>query len=192
MRFHYGSIPENKDFNPEAEGWLSIREPGPIAMQVIAIPVALILLAVWAVCVLSIQQDLPPLIFNINTLLILLLIVPVHELLHAFTHPGWGTSSNSIIGLWPSKGLFYAHYEGEMSRNRFLLVFVMPLIVLGVLPTLLIRMKPEWTQSLLSISLFGTILASGDLVGVAIIFFQVPRSAVVRNKGSRTYWKPAQ
>ncbi|MDT8896636.1 DUF3267 domain-containing protein [Thermanaerothrix sp. 4228-RoL] len=195
MRFHYGSIPENKDFNPEAEGWLSIREPGPIAMQVIAIPVALILLAVWAVCLFSIQQDLPPFQAfraDINTLLILLLIIPVHELLHAFTHPGWGTSSNSIIGLWLSKGLFYAHYEGEMSRNRFLLVFVMPLIVLGVLPTLLIMMRPEWTQSLLWISLFGTILASGDLVCVGIIFFQIPRSAVVRNKGWRTYWKPAQ
>jgi hypothetical protein len=116
----------------------------------------------------------------------------VHELLHVFTHPDWGTSSNSILGLWLSKGLFYAHYEGEMSRNRFLAVLLMPLIVLGILPTLLIMMIPELLSSLFWLSLFGILLPGGDLVGVGFIFFQIPPSAVVRNKGWRTYWKFAQ
>ena len=195
MRLHYGAPPENKDFNPEAEGWHSIREPGPIAMQFIAIPVAFLLLVLWAAFLLSFQQDSFPfqgLRIDLNALLVLFLFIPLHELLHAFTHPQWGISSNSMIGIWPSRGLFYAHYEGEMSRNRFLLVFGMPLIVLGVLPTLLIAMIPELMQSLLLPSLFGMIFACGDLVGVGFIFFQVPRSAVVRNKGWKTYWKSTQ
>jgi hypothetical protein len=195
VRLHYGAIPENQDFQPDAEGWHSIREPGPIAMQFIAIPVALVLLAIWAACLFSIQHNWFPWRdagVDINTLLVLFLIVPVHELLHAVTHPGWGASSNSIIGLWLSKGLFYAHYEGEMSRNRFLLVFLMPLIILGVIPTLLIMIFPKLTQDLLWLSLSGTIFACGDLVGVGFIFFQVPRSAIVQNKGWRTYWKPSQ
>ena len=192
VHLHYGAVPENNDFNPEAEGWHSIREPGPIAMQFIAIPVAFILLFIWAVCLLSIQQDpssLPVPRMDINALAILFSLIPAHELLHALTHPVWGASPNSIIGLWWSKGLFYAHYEGEMSRNRFLLVFIMPFIVLGVLPTMLIMMIPELMQSLIWLSLFGSILACGDLVGVGLIFFQVPGSAIVRNKGWKTYWK---
>lgn len=208
MRLHFGGPPENKDFHPEEEGWHSIREPGPVAMQFMAIPVALLLFVLWGACLLSVLQDTAPLSFygfrmefrrepfsfqiDINALLVLLLIVPAHELLHAFAHPGWGTSSNSVVGLWLSRGLFYAHYEGEMSRNRFLWVFVAPLLILGVLPTLLIMMIPTLTQSLFWLSLLGTIFACGDLVGAGFIFFQVPHSAVVRNKGWKTYWKPLQ
>jgi len=194
MRLHYGAIPENKGFIPEAEGWRNIREPSPIAMQFIAIPVALILFFIWAICLSLFQQDS----FSgqvtgrdiINTFVTLLLLVPVHELLHTLVHPGWGLSSNTVFGLWLSKGVFYAHYEGEMSRERFLLVFVMPFIVLGVLPTILIMMFPELKQSLFWLSLFGTVLACGDLVGVGLLIFQIPHSAIVRNKGWKTYWRP--
>jgi hypothetical protein len=164
-------------------------------MQFIAIPVLLVLLGIWVTCLLVAQPDPSPFIgreIDLNTLFILVLLIPVHELLHAISHPGWGTSSHSIIGLWLSRGLFYAHYEGVMSRNRFLLVFVMPLLVLGVFPTLLLMMIPDLLSSLFWLSLFGTLYASGDLVAVPFIFFQVPRTAVVRNKGWRTYWKPAQ
>jgi hypothetical protein len=31
--------------------------------------------------------------------------------------------------------------------------------------------------------------ACGDFVGFALILFQVPRAATVRNQGWRTYWK---
>lgn len=195
MRLHYGAVPKNKEFNPESEGWYGIREPGPIALQFLAIPVFLLLLVFWVVCLLSVQSDPSPFQgrrIDHNTLLIFVLLLPVHELLHILIHPNWGTSSNSMIGVWPSKGLLYAHYEGEMSRDRFLFVFVMPLLVLGILPTLLLMMIPELLPSLFWLSLFGTVMACGDLVGVAFIVFQVPRSATIRNKGWNTYWKSAQ
>jgi hypothetical protein len=123
--------------------------------------------------------------------LLLLLLILAHEFLHALVHPGWGLSSNTVVGLWLSKGMFYAYYEGEMSRNRLLLVYVTPYIILGMLPTILIATIPELMQSLLWFSLFGSVLACGDLVGAGLIFFQIPRSAIVRNKGWNTYWKSA-
>lgn len=46
-------------------------------------------------------------------------------------------------------------------------------------------------QSLMGLSLFGSVSACGDLVGAALIFFQIPHSAIVRNKGWKTYWKSA-
>jgi len=193
MRLHYGSVPETEGFEPETEGWRTIREPGPVALQVIAVPIAMALALVWAICVLSFRQTTflsQGVTIDISTLLLLILIIPVHELLHAVVHPGWGLSSSTIIGIWLSKGLFYAHYTGEISRNRFLLVLVMPFIVLGVLPTALIMLMPVLRQSLLWLSLFGSVFACGDLESVGFIIFQIPSSAIVRNQGWKTYWKP--
>ena len=160
MRLHYGAIPENQDFNPEAEGWLNVHEPGPIAIQFIAFPVAIILLFIWAVCIFSFQ---PYYLFSqvakidIGFLVIFILFFPLHEFLHALVHPNWGLSSNIIIGLWLSKGLFYAHYEGVMSRNRLLLDLVMPFILLGVLPTIMMVTIPELIPSLFWLSVLGSV-----------------------------------
>jgi hypothetical protein len=194
MRLHYGAIPENNDFNPEAEGWRSIREPGPIEIQFFAIFVAIGLLFLWGAFLVIFQKEAfyiqtSRVEITISTLVLILLLIPVHELLHAIVHPGWGLSSNTVLGLWLSRGLFYAQYESEMSRNRFLCVFVTPFIILGVLPTVLIAMVPELMHSLLWLSLFGNLLACGDLLGAGLIFFQIPHSAKVRNKGWKTYWK---
>ena len=135
MRFHYGAVPEDPDFQPEAEGWQPIREPGPLTLQLLALPAAAILLVI-SVGLLNLvfsgeffkSQPLPttnPLPVWL-LLSVVILLIPVHELLHAVVHPGWGLSSNSVIGLWLSRALFYAHYEGPMARNRLLLVFAMP------------------------------------------------------------------
>ena len=207
MRFHYGAVPEDPDFQPEAEGWQPIREPGPWALQLIALPAAAILLVI-SVGLLNLVfageffKGQPPPTTNplpVWLLLsILILLIPVHELLHAVVHPGWGLSSNSVIGLWLPKALFYAHYEGPMSRNRFLLVFAMPYIVLSLLPIPLIAVSAVFGLSVATvlvlafISIIAGLSAGGDLVGFLLILLQIPASAVVRNKGWKTYWKPRE
>jgi len=206
MRYHYGAVPEDPYFFPEAEGWQAIREPGPWMTQVIALPIAFMLLLVSSgLLYLVFSQKLPltqP--FAISTLFIspwlllvlLILLIPMHELLHAVCHPGWGFSPNSVIGLWLSKALVYAHYEGVMSRNRLLLVFAMPYIILSLLPIPLIAVSRVFGWSLNAIltftflSLIGGVLACGDAVGFWLVISQVPNSAIVRNKGWKTYWKP--
>jgi hypothetical protein len=204
MRLHYGAIPENADFNPQAEGWRKIPfDPDPILLQVIALPVALFLLAIWGVLFfltlplnISLQQIFASRVFLFGWLFIILILMPVHELLHAVVHPHWGTSSRTIIGLWLSKVVLYAHYEGEMYRNRFLLVFIAPYLILGLLPLGLLFLPGAalWTPDLIillgMISLTGSLLACGDIVGV-VLLFQIPSGATVRNKGLNTYWKPA-
>jgi hypothetical protein len=201
MRFHYGAVPEDTTFQPETEGYRGIREPSPIAIQLWAFPVSLLQIAAWGLVVGlivlpklgpgALRQtggSLPP--FWQITLLILALI-PVHELLHALAHPGFGATSNTVIGFWLSRGLFYAHYEGDLSRSRFLLISAMPLLVLGLLPTLLMVLYPPLLPSLWLLSLLGSIFACGDLVGMAVILLEIPPGAILRNRGWKTYWKPA-
>ncbi len=169
-------------------------------MQLFALPIAIILSLAVGYCWLHV---LPPASMDINgahPALIafippfsLAVLVVVHELLHAIVHPRLGRTPATIIGLWPSRLLFFAHYSGPLTRNRFLLVFAMPFLVItilplavaatGILPSLLVFVT-AW------FSFWNAAFACGDCLGMALILFQIPRSAIVQNKGWRTYWKP--
>ncbi|RPJ27104.1 MAG: DUF3267 domain-containing protein [Chloroflexi bacterium] len=204
MRLHYGAPPENPEFNPEAEGWRKLAfDPSPILLQLMAIPVIVVLVVIWG----RLLFLVPPLkmtslqvvgspILVLGWLIILLMLIPVHELLHALMHPHWGRSPNTILGLWLSKGLGYAHYEGEMSRNRYVLAALVPYLILGLLPLGILALPGTalWPAgvvlTLVFLSLPGSVLACGDMVVIGLLLFQIPGAAIVRNKGWKTYWRP--
>ena len=205
MRFHYGEIPKAADFDPGVEGWESIREPGPLLLNLLSIPTAILLLSltIWLMMVAgggealviwqesAIESASSPFL---PILAIVILSIPVHELMHALAHPHYGLSSNSILGLWLSRGLFYAHYEGEMSRNRFLMILAFPYLILSLLPIASIALiglaAPATVPTYLAVAaLINSILVSGDAVGFVLLLSQVPSAAVVRNKGWRSYWR---
>jgi hypothetical protein len=189
MKLHWGAIPENKDFDPEAEGWSGIREPNPIAIQFIAVPVALAVIPLLGSLFYLIWPASPA---SASTWLIMIFMVgliPAHELLHAICFPGGLHSPQTLIGIWPARLLFYAHYEGVMPRNRFLLTFAMPFLVLSLLPIVIIALTRWPALDFLFLSLVNGAAASGDIIGIFLVAFQVPRNTMVRNKGWRTYWK---
>ena len=196
MRFHYGPFPEDPDFHPEEQGWHSIKEPGPLLVQVLAIPVALVvfLSLVTAITLLSTgNADL--LAFSWEAIIVLLAIIPMHELVHVLGQPGFGRSQNSVIGVWPARLAFYAHYEGPIPRGRCLAGMAAPFVVLSLVPLLILALNrwipiPAGLLSFLAqVSWVNGVAASGDLVGMLLIGFQVPRSAIVRNQGWRSYWR---
>jgi hypothetical protein len=190
MKFHLGAIPENTDFNPEAEGWAAIREPGPWLIQIIAIPLALIILILLGGLLYLVWPS-----GSATTSAVLLVgfglgFIPVHELLHALFFPEGLRSPHTIIGFWPTRALFYAHYEHEMSRDRFLVVFLAPFIGLSLIPIVLIALFQWPSLELAFLALVNGAAASGDMIGTLLVGYQIPRGAVVRNKGWRSYWKP--
>ena len=205
MRFHYGAIPEPDVFQPEAQGWASIREPSPLLMNVLAIPTALLMFALTIGLLLLAWEGVPAAIWSDSEiestsspfpliLAIIFLSIPTHELVHALTHPNFGSSSKSILGLWLSRGLFYAHYEGEMPRNRFLAIFAMPFLILSMLPVTIVvligsSVPTTLPRYLVFVALVNSILSSGDALGFALMLSQIPNSAVVRNKGWKSFWK---
>ncbi len=202
MRFRLGPIPEDPGFNPEREGWSRLREPGPLAIQVLALPVAgaVLLTSGGLIFLVFPREQLARFAAGSSVpiwawLILLASIIPAHEAIHAGLHPDWGLSEESVIGLWLSKVVFYAHYQGALSRNRQLLVLAGPYVLLSLLPIGLIALPGAgaWPPAALSVlgmlSLAGAVLASGDLISLALLAFQVPPGAVVRNQGWRTYWK---
>jgi hypothetical protein len=81
------------------------------------------------------MRDLAPAMSLPAFLLLFAGLVVVHELIHALVHPMAGRSSHSIVGFGLSVG-FYAHYDGELSRNRLVAILLMPLLVISIVPLL--------------------------------------------------------
>ena len=116
-------------------------------------------------------------------------IIVVHELIHAAIHPMSGRSPHSILGLWPSRMLFYAAYTGELTRNRFVAILLMPLVVISFLPLLIATAAQVTSGWAAYVSAFNALLACGDIFGAGMVLVQVPGTAIVRNQGWRTYWR---
>ncbi|HYH09953.1 MAG TPA: DUF3267 domain-containing protein [Thermoanaerobaculia bacterium] len=188
MRFVHGAVPEDPDFHPEEEGWNAIREPDPIQMQIVALPVMLATAALLFVVIAKgtdvVWRDVAKYIGPA-----FVLMIPIHELIHAFANPRFGLTPRTYVGVWPSRLLFYAHYEGELPRERFLGILIAPTLVLTVLP-LLLCLVFRWNSSpLAALALANGLGAAGDLLGMIIVLRQIPRGTLVRNKGWRTYWR---
>ncbi len=222
MRFHYGAVPEDPTFDPQADGWRGIREPGPVALQILAIPVALATLALLGMATLAIAPGLGGSknqvrltfglpeggqggwaglgFFLLNLLVLLagmLVVIFIHELVHALLMPDGGRSPRTLIAVWPEKLLFYAYHLGALTRNRFLLVFAGPLLALTGLPLVLLAILAPFpgtivAQGLLAgVALFNGASACGDIIGFWLVLLQIPANALVRNQGWRSYWKTA-
>jgi hypothetical protein len=99
--------------------------------------------------------------------------------------------SATTLGFWPKALTPYVAYQGELSRNRHILVGLVPFFALSIAPILLglvFAIVPAWAVALGVVNAFG---ASGDLIGVGLIWVQVPSSARVRNKAREMWWHPA-
>ena len=148
MRFNLGRIPESKDFVPD-ETWKPLREPDPWAMQLLAIPLGIVaFIAVGALWFYAI--DLKKSLFELPASLAVVLfsfvvLIVVHELVHALVHLHSGRSNQSILGFWPSRLLFYVHYDGELTRKRFITILAMPTIVITFMP-LMVAMASKITS----------------------------------------------
>jgi len=85
--------------------------------------------------------------------------------------------------------LFYAHYDGELTRNRFVAILLMPLLVISVLPLVVAAVIGASSGWVVFASSLNALMACGDILGAGMVLFQVPSAAIVRNQGWRTYWR---
>jgi hypothetical protein len=193
LRIHIGPIPESPDFSP-APPWKPLREPTPAVSQLCALPIGLVAFAavgfLWHILTpfkLDQLNSVAPFL-----LLIILGIIPIHELAHLAVHPRSNlpnASGRSVLGFWPRQLLFYAHYEGELSRNRFIAILIMPTLVISILPLLAFAAAGRSSGLIALVSSLNALFACVDLFGIALLLFQVPSNAIVRNVGWRTFWK---
>jgi len=192
MRFKFGAIPNSGDFIPD-EQWKSLREPSPWLTQLVALPLGgmgfvisgMLWLGLTNLNYAQLESDS----FLLTGLLLFVPLIVVHEFIHALAHPQLGLSTGSTIGFWPSKLLFYAHYDGERSCRRFVAILGMPLIMLTILP-LMVSIATGLTNGFIAwISTWNALFACVDVFGIILLYIQVPPDAICRNQGWKTYWR---
>jgi len=85
-------------------------------------------------------------------------MVVVHELIHLVVHPMSGRSPHSIVGAGGPTAGVYAHYAGEMTRNRFVAILLMPLVIISFVPLLVAavaQVSPGWIAFISAFNAFG-------------------------------------
>ncbi|WP_448576211.1 DUF3267 domain-containing protein [Thermomicrobium sp.] len=194
MRFNLGPPPTDPLFQP-APPWRTLREPTRTSIVVLlSVPLGLLAASLFALPLLlrSPDRTLTVPLSGLPSLLALLLLVPLHELLHALPLPGSLRSPQLVLGFWPRTLLAYVHYHGELTRARFLVVALSPLVTVSLLAQagslLLPTLDPFW----LTLGLLNALGSGADLLAAALVLAQVPRDARLRNHGWRTHWRPAE
>lgn len=195
IRFYLGEIPKTPDFEPEQDPtWHRLNEPNLWAMQLIATPIGLAAAGgitwLWFTLTPLHSFNVEPSAGTVFWLLFsIVLTILIHELIHAAAHPKIDPNGISIIGFWPAKVVFYAAYLGPVPRNRFLLTLLLPLMVISIFPLIvaaLFQIESQWGAF---ISIVNTALAAGDIFGVMLVSWQVPRTAIICNQKSRTFFR---
>jgi hypothetical protein len=191
MRAVFGPIPQNVAFQPEMQGWKRAREPKAWMVRwVLSYPVALLLAlaaAVFVVRYTPISADG----MSLSALAALyVLLIAVHELVHASTHPDLGLTKASVVGFWPARFLFFAHYDAPRSKRSFLFSLIAPLLALSVLPIVLAGILGLAWWGLGAIAIINAASSCLDVLGFFIVLFGVLAGTEVQNQGWDTYWRP--
>jgi hypothetical protein len=190
MRFHLGAIPNSPDFVPDAP-WRALRQaPSPMLENLLAQPIgiaaAVTVAALWFLV--TPLRDITPAMSLPVFLFLFAGLVVVHELIHALVHPMAGLSTRSILGFWASLG-FYAHYDGEMSRNRLVVCLLMPLLIISIVPLLVSAITQVSSGWIAFVSTFNALCSCVDLLLAGSVLLQIPSTAIVRFKSWRVFWK---
>jgi len=188
MKFTVGPIPEDAHFQPDGDVWTIVREPSLEKMMLLSVPVA-VLLGLGTVLLWILMT--PVGIHDIQVLWSIAatpLLIPVHEIAHASGFPTRGWIAKTCFGVWPSRLAFYAHYQGPLSRNRVLVVLVLPLALISISPLVLCSVLRTVSPVAMYVSIGNAFLSSVDLASFMLVLRQLPRSAVVRQQGLTMWW----
>lgn len=190
MRFVLGPIPKSQ-FLIEEDGWNRCRELNPKFVAWFLGPVVALLVALVLLASILAFTEIRPEGFSFSIFLVVyILIVVFHEAIHAVVHPDRGLSEKTVLGFWPTRGIFFAHFEGSRSRTNFLMGIIAPFILLTVAPFILAVIF-GWTSWIVGVVIVWNGLSSAiDLIGFFNVLVTVPMNTKVRNLGWLTYWLP--
>lgn len=193
-KFVFGLPPEQPDLNFEAEGWKRLKEPSAaVSCWLIGSPLAVLLgLLFYEMATRWAGFSMNQLFGQLGLctfLAIMVMLIIVHELLHALAHPGCGWSPHTSFGFSPKAGAFWAHYAGPVSRERMLLLMVTPFLVLSLITLLIACLIPPVGMIAGFVAILNATFSAVDLFSCIIIMVSIPAGATVQNNGWPSYWK---
>ena len=117
-----------------------------------------------------------------------LLLILVHELLHAVAFPKEATV---YIGIMPKSFTAVALSASPVRRDRFLFLSLLP-VVLGIVPLALFCLggcdQKAWNGAMFGMAIMGMVSVYPDLYNSYHILKMVPRGAILQNDKNTTYY----
>ena len=147
MRFVWGAIPPSETFQPTAAGWTRLSRNNSDTFVVIASALAmaplmaglLVLFSDGGASILRFREELAAFAIFISALL---LLVPVHEFIHALAYRVPLGSRRLITGIWLSRAMWYVLYDAPLERSRVLLMLCAPFAVLTTVGGVVVLLVP--------------------------------------------------
>lgn len=113
------------------------------------------------------------------------LLTFVHEIIHALFYP-----ADAVKEIWKSKeqGAYFVYCEKEILRERFIIMCLAPMFILGIIPFAVWLILPNFFPMPLNIAVsiifwLMTIMAMGDAANVYHVIKEVPKGSKVFNYG---------
>jgi len=204
MRFANKVPPSDRDLSEAllSDGWRRIREPQNLFLAIVfSIPI-MILNTVVIFCLLPpfrywilelgemmistgiiITIDYKIITF-VSTIFVYLI---VHELLHAMLIPNFLKSQKTYLGI-----AFYGGFVStteEISKRRFILISVVPLIVLSIIVPHFFILLGLFNGFIAFLAIMNAMASSVDIFNVFLVGVQVPNGCRIINNGNETYFK---
>ncbi len=205
LRFHFGKLSWPEQESLTEAGWNRIQSPGSrvgYTLAVLAGVLIILLLFGWLIAVSLFASDNPvERTADLGNspwgalILALLLFIPLHEIVHAISLPGYGLSPQTIVIIWPGKLRFGIYYEGCMSRSRWLMMRLTPFVcittvTIGLLTLFYFIPGPYVIIVFLQILFMLNGLGSGgDIIAVIWVLFQAPAKSWICFYRGKAYWR---
>jgi len=187
--FRLGPPPIDNTILEEESDWSLVKQPGLIRLQISGILIALFIAAFIILLFLTRGSKYISNLSWPSILLLIILIIPIHECLHAICFEGGLTSKRVIFGFFPKLLVFYAHYIGKIRWHRYIIISIFPFLILTLIPLTLVTVFQFDYKYLAELALANGMASAVDVLCVITIFKQAPTNSVLINSGMDTYWK---
>ncbi len=179
-------------------GWITLKEPRSLVSTIIlSIPLMVINLFI-AIVVIGIfstfsfkefgfTPDSFSVTINLGVIIALVLVVIFHELLHLFFIPKFISSAKTYVGLTIFGGFVVT--EEEIAKSRYILITIAPFLIGSIILPLMLGVFGLLTPAVKLLVLLNAMASSVDILNLLLVIMQVPRNAILKNNGPKTYWK---
>lgn len=190
------------DYNLHVElvknGWTPLREPKNLAVAILlSIPLMVIaaLISIGIINIFStisfeefgLTPDSFSITINLSIIFLIILIIVLHELLHLVFIPNFFSSKKTFVGLNLLGGFVIS--EDEIARSRYILITIAPFIIISVILPVILGIFGLLSSTVKLLIILNAMASSVDVLNLLLIVKQVPKNAILRNNGPRTYWK---
>ncbi|PKM57517.1 MAG: hypothetical protein CVU98_05595 [Firmicutes bacterium HGW-Firmicutes-3] len=182
------------------QGWIKIKEPSNLFMAFLAsipIMVACGLLSFFIITFFDTtfvdffenmgNNHSISFSFRWYYILFMLIMIYIHEMLHALWIPNFLRDDNTFFGIKLWGGFVFT--SQSLTKKRFIIICCAPFVTLSIVLPLILGGLNLLNGGLIFLIMINAMASSVDILNALLIIFQVPSGAMVVANSFETYYR---